>query len=90
MNRAKMILSALGVLAVIASALAFKANNAYLGNLKCSSATTNAFAEPIAGNLCPNLTYTTTTPAMGAIRHCKIATASDATPCVASRVVLHP
>jgi len=54
MKRAKIMLSALAVLAVVGSALAFKASKTFSGNLRCAETTTTT-------TICPLLTYSTTT-----------------------------
>lgn len=88
MNKAKIILSALGVLAVVGSALAFKAKNAYLGNLRCSTFTTNATTETRPAADCPAKTYIST-PMNGAIRFCTIS-ADNGAECVTKRVLFNP
>lgn len=91
MNRAKIMLSALGVLAIIGSALAFEAHKVYLGNLKCAATTTVAGAPNIAGNLCTNSTYSATSDAVGGrIRHCKAIDAPAGNPCVVQLVNPNP
>lgn len=90
MNKAKMMLSALGVLAVIGSALAFKAHTAFSGNLRCATSTTGPGAGPIPGNLCTQRTYVTTIVGVGPFRHCTHIWAPTSAPCVVARVTINP
>lgn len=87
MNRAKIMLSALSILAVVGSALAFRAHTIYADDLKCSAETTSAGAPPIAGSLCPHVTYKSTT-AGGEVRHCKLIIAGSNVACATARVTI--
>lgn len=89
MNKARIMLSALGVLAVIGSALAFKAHSIYGGNLKCATSTTLQGAADIDGTRCTSLLYSTTSIG-GAFRHCKSIQAADTEPCKARKVTTNP
>jgi hypothetical protein len=72
MNKAMVILSALGVMAVIGSALAFKANKAYLGDLRCSTFTTTVTTLTHNPSLCTAKTYSLTNSPNGTIRFCAV------------------
>lgn len=87
MNKAKILLSALGILALIGSALAFKANKAYLGNLRCSTFTTTRTTAVIFN--CPAVTYTTTLNP-NQVRFCTRIDAPANSPCPAMWVTFHP
>lgn len=90
MNKAKVMLSALGILAVVGSALAFKAHKAFDGDLKCATTTTVQNAANIAGNLCTAVTYVATDLQAAPFRHCKAIDAAAAVPCVAQKVTTNP
>lgn len=79
MKKAKVVLAALGVFAIVGGALAFKANASYGGNLQCTTTT-------VATNICPLVTYTTV-PAGGTILRCKPIGAPAQQACVPQRVV---
>lgn len=79
MKRAKVVLTALGVLAVVGGALAFKANKTYGGNLQCTTATAPT-------NVCPMQAYVTV-DAGGSILRCKPIGAPAGQACVSQRVV---
>jgi hypothetical protein len=71
MKKAKIMLSALGVLAIVGSALAFKAHKTYGGNLRCSTITTDEFTnQTLPAAQCRPSTYTTTATTTGTIRFC--------------------
>lgn len=53
MRKAKIMLSALVVLAIVGSALAFKVSRTFIGNLRCTNTTTTT-------TICSLATYTTT------------------------------
>lgn len=88
MNRAKIILSALGILAIVGSALAFKANRAYLGNLRCSTFTTTTTSGTKPAEECMASTYIATTQ-NGALRYCTIS-ADNGAVCIVRRVLFNP
>lgn len=80
-------LSALGVLAVIGSALAFKAHKAYTGNLRCAESTIAATTTAtIAAGNCTARFYSVTNQANGAIRYCTLAN-DNSLPCEATTFV---
>lgn len=87
MKRAKIILSALGVLAVIGSAMAFKSMKAYNGFLRCSTFTTTRTTATIAN--CPAVTYTTTSNPQQ-VRFCTRIGEPAGTPCHAQWVTFNP
>jgi hypothetical protein len=88
MDKAKIVLSALGVLAVIGTALAFKANKTYGGNLRCSTFTTVNCTGTLPANQCTAVTYSTTNSPIGSIRYCTVVNNPTA-PCVCTRVVVN-
>jgi hypothetical protein len=93
MKRGKIMLSALGVLAVIGSALAFKANEAYNGTLRCSALTTDAATTAtIAATNCTQTTrYIATNAAAAPFRYCTAALTAVTEPCYATtKVTLNP
>jgi len=75
MKKAKIILTALTVVAVVGGALAFKAQRA--GTLQCGPAVSN----------CHNLTYRTTVQPDGQNLFCT-AIAGDESKCIAQRVII--
>ena len=79
MKKARIVLSALGILAAVGGALAFKANKAYTGALKCKN-TTAPTTE------CTVVTYTVTTNAP--LQRCTNIGAAPGTPCELLRVVI--
>gem|GEM_PF-1000816 len=83
MKRAKILLTTLGVLAVVGGTLAFKARNTYQGNLRCTTFTATKTT------LCPLVTYSTTI-AGGIILACTEITAPDTAPCCTMRVTFNP
>jgi hypothetical protein len=90
MKRARILLSALGVLAVVGSALAFKANRAYLGNLRCSTFTTaTTTTQTLLASQCTASTYTTTMPANGTIRFCTLSADNGAVCRATTRVLFN-
>ena len=73
MKKAKIMLSALGVLAIVGGALAFKSNNVFGGKLRCTTITNHPTT------FCPDLTYTA---AIGENDHaCTLKTAPLGVPC---------
>jgi hypothetical protein len=88
MKRARIILSALGVLVVIGTAMAFKSMEAYIGNLRCATFTTTQGAPTIPSSQCQAVTYTTTIKGLGPIRHCTLRNNPTA-PCVAQPVTVN-
>lgn len=53
MKKARIMLSALGVLVVVGSALAFKANEAYSGTLRCGTGTIATTTDVLPATNCP-------------------------------------
>lgn len=89
MNKAKIFLSALGVLLLVGSALAFKAHKAYSGNLRCSLVTT-ATTTTSTLSVCTELSFSPTTLPTAAIRFCTHREAPFNEPCFATtRVVFN-
>ena len=85
MKRAKIMLSALGVLAVIGSALAFKANRAYTGAWRCSETTLETTTTATTTN-CTIMAFVSNTN--GVIRYCTSRLAPANEPCFATRRML--
>lgn len=84
-------LSALLVLAIVGSALAFKAHSTFGGNLKCATFTTSKGAPTLPAAFCTSRTYTTTNSGFGTVRHCKAINNVDPdNPCVATWVTVNP
>lgn len=82
MKRAKIMLTALSVLAIVGAALAFKANKAYNGSLQCT------FDTAFPTNHCPLVAFSTVPN--GAPALCKPITAPFTQFCVFYRVAFHP
>lgn len=87
MNKARIMLSALGVLAVVGSTLAFKAHKNYNGNLRCSVNTTNSNGVPGPDQLCTQSSYETTTTITAPFRFCTEIGEPANEPCVRARVL---
>lgn len=87
MKKAKIMLSVLGVLALVGSVFALKAHKTYSGTLRCSpfsiSETTSA---TIAASGCTMSTYAIADPADGEVRFCG-PTANPVAPCRATTYV---
>jgi hypothetical protein len=84
MKRAKIMLSVLGVLAVVACALAFKASRTYSGNFRCDSVPlANTTTVPMVS--CPTTDrYVESDHQAARIRFCTEATAPANAPCFAT------
>lgn len=89
MNKAKIILSVLGVLVVVGSVLAFKTHESYLGNLRCTNFTIPVTTTvTLPASECPFTAYTVNIN--GPIRYCTLISNPTA-PCIATRrVLVHP
>jgi hypothetical protein len=86
MKRAKIILSALGVLAVIGSALAINARKAYTGPLRCTTTTLATFTTATVAS-CPQLAFVEN--AAGVWRYCTAKEAPANEPCFAKKVLFN-
>jgi hypothetical protein len=87
MKKAKIMLTALAVLAVVGGALAFKAQKTLAGTFRCltvASEPTTTFT--LAG--CPNQPYVTTL--IGNWAYCTAITAPIEAPCTKTKALLNP
>ena len=80
MKKAKIILTAMGIMAIVGGTLAFKAHKSYNGFLRCTFTT-------IPTNICPMTLYTTTIVGVPAL--CKPTWEPCTAPCTPATVVFH-
>lgn len=87
MKRGKIMLAAFGVIAVVGSMLAFKANERVNGNLRCSPFTASeTTTATMAATFCTSFNFTTVVEADGNIRFCTLKS-NPSLPCRATTYV---